>query len=540
MILLSPEREGETTRQRHSPFPSPTLPDHLYREITCSPVSHEARFALRLRTPHEMCLSRHPSGRPATAPPRRGRRTEVVTGAQSDPPAPRLRRETRSGGPRTTAAALPSGPHRRARSERRSSRPARFCAEPQRAEGAASRDRRDSPSSRGAGRRFEAGGECPGSPLSPAPWGSPGALRGRQPPQRDGRRRGSGPGPAGERRGRSYLQQVLVHDLQAAAAAHALAGGAAGARGHGPRRGGGREGGGGRAGVLVGRCGALLRGAHGTRRSAPGPDGTCGTPPPRGPARLCGARRRGRRGGAGSGGPQSGVPAAAPRPGHRRRARPLPGAPRTFSEGPPSAGRSLSSSLQTNIGSLFQYMALPYRIPARRRAAGLLRDPAPLSALSACRKKSFVFKWVDLPRWPLLLRKTRLPSMAGALSPPASPRPVLCGGEGGTPATTTTTIKKKSSNEKSPSDPSPPPRLPSPLATAPPAAPAPTKAPVTLCRRGDNRSGDGEGAPPAAPSSGPAPWPAIKPLIKPNQEHLSGPMAAALPRSRSPKDRGCR
>lgn len=241
-------------------------------------------------------------------------------------------------------------------------------------------------------------------------------------------------------------------------------------------------------------------GRGGQRRAPTAPAG----PPLPGPARLCGARRRGRRGG--SGGPQSGVPAADPRPGHRRRARPLPAAPRTFSEGPPSAGRSLSSSLQTNIGSLFQYMALPYRIPARRRAAGLLRDPAPLSALSACRKKSFVFKWVDLPRWPLLLRKTRLPSMAGALSPPASPRPVLCGGEGGTPATTTTTIKK-SSNEKSPSDPSPPPRLPSPLATAPPAAPAPTKAPVTLCRRGDNRSGDGEGAPLPTPAPGLPPQP---------------------------------
>lgn len=64
-----------------------------------------------------------------------------------------------------------------------------------------------------------------------------------------------------------YLQQVFVHDLQAAAAAHALVGGAAGARGHGPWRGGGRQRGGGRAGVLVGRRGArLLRGAAERRK----------------------------------------------------------------------------------------------------------------------------------------------------------------------------------------------------------------------------------------------------------------------------------
>lgn len=92
----------------------------------------------------------------------------------------------------------------------------------------------------------------PGAALRP-PRGSRGAGPTR-PPRR---RRGAGPA------GRAYLQQVLVHDLQAAAAAHALAGGAAGAGGHGPRRGGGRQGGGGRAGVLVGRRGALLRGAHG-------------------------------------------------------------------------------------------------------------------------------------------------------------------------------------------------------------------------------------------------------------------------------------
>lgn len=65
--------------------------------------------------------------------------------------------------------------------------------------------------------------------------------------------------------------------------------------------------------------------------------------------------------------------------------------PLTFSEVSPSAGRSLSSSLHTNIGSLFQYMALPYRIPAPRRAAGR-HEAAPgtslrVSALSACQKK---------------------------------------------------------------------------------------------------------------------------------------------------------
>lgn len=85
----------------------------------------------------------------------------------------------------------------------------------------------------------------------------PRGSRGAGPIRPPWRWRGAGPA------GRAYLQQVLVHDLQAAAAAHALAGGAAGARGHGPRRGGGRQGGGGRAGVLVGRRGALLRGAHG-------------------------------------------------------------------------------------------------------------------------------------------------------------------------------------------------------------------------------------------------------------------------------------
>lgn len=64
-----------------------------------------------------------------------------------------------------------------------------------------------------------------------------------------------------------------------------------------------------------------------------------------------------------------------------------PPRPHTFSAGPPSAGRSLSSSLQTNIGSLFQYMALPYHIPALGGRRAGFGDPAPVSALSACRKK---------------------------------------------------------------------------------------------------------------------------------------------------------
>lgn len=306
------------------------------------------------------------------------------------------------------------------------------------------------PAPPGGGRRAPPGRGQPGTGLRPAPAGSASAAAA---PCR--RRGGAGlgidaavSGQAGTQArragagGRSYLQQVFVHDLQAAAAAHALVGGAAGARGHGPWRGGGRQRGGGRAGVLVGRRGARLRGSAretavsaGGGQSRPAEAGSSGRPGPhvcehlQGPtgaspltvaagASASPPSRRSRRSRdpqtrAGRGGTRQ--PARGSRLGpapHRAPApRSLPCSPRrataarslcaaaplTFSEGPPSAGRSLSSSLHTNIGSLFQYMALPYRIPAPRRG----RDEAApgtllrVSALSACRKKSFVFKGVD-------------------------------------------------------------------------------------------------------------------------------------------------
>lgn len=136
--------------------------------------------------------------------------------------------------------------------------------------------------------------------------------------------------------------------------------------------------------------------------------------------------------------------------------RPLPvrslAAPRTFSEGPPSAGRSLSSSLQTNIGSLFQYMALPYRIPAPLRAAGARRgcsgDPAPGLCSQRLQEKSFVFKWVDpAARGPASLASPPAqnpPSEHGGIVISASePAPGFALGVGGNDPTTTTTTQQR-------------------------------------------------------------------------------------------------
>lgn len=125
---------------------------------------------------------------------------------------------------------------------------------------------------------------------------------------------------------------------------------------------------------------AGARGDNGQRPAAPRSPAPArsGPPMPVGPARTLAEA-------AVSGG--SATAEAADPPGCARSPSRAAPRPRTFSAGPPSAGKSLSSSLQTNIGSLFQYMALPYHIPApggRRAGSG---DPAPVSALSACRKK---------------------------------------------------------------------------------------------------------------------------------------------------------
>lgn len=287
----------------------------------------------------------------------------------------------------------------------------------------APRPRRPQPSERarpgadpGTGRRRTGLGPAARRAAVPRRWGDAvasvpvPAVRGRAlRPRRS-------PPPSGPA-GRSYLQQVLVHDLQAAAAAHALAGGAAGARGHGPRRGGGREGGGGRAGVLVGRCGARLRGSAretavsarpppaspGARRAAPrrpGPPVPAG--PRRAPALLRGAEGRARRVRAGSGGtakrrerppppqraPAPRSPRAAPPP--RRCGRSPPRAPsprgRRAREGPcpPACRRTSGRSSNT-----WHCPTACQRGGGGRRGRGEAAPGTPrrVSALSACRKK---------------------------------------------------------------------------------------------------------------------------------------------------------
>lgn len=338
-------------------------------------------------------------------------------------------------------------------------------------------------------------GPVPPSPASPpaaaAPAGSPQAARAPR-PRRNGSRSRSPAGLAGQTRraGRSYLQQVLVHDLQATAAAHALAGGAARARGHGPRRGGGRQGGGGRAGVLVGRRGArLLRSARRPRSALAHPRGApcrpvAVLPAPVGPHRggsrqepefLRGpkwkGRTRGRRTGAGSGRPFASGTGAPLSP--RRHPLPVrsPATPRTFSEGPPSAGRSLSSSLQTNIGSLFQYMALPYRIPAR--AARRLRGPRARSLLSAPARKKFCFQ-VGGPASLASPPAQNPPSEHGGSDISAS-EPAPGFGRGGKGRIQ----QQQNSNEKNPKD---PPRLCSSFATAcPPPSQSKERSELHLC-----------------------------------------------------------
>lgn len=54
---------------------------------------------------------------------------------------------------------------------------------------------------------------------------------------------------------------------------------------------------------------------------------------------------------------------------------------------------------------------LPHTSP--RRAASRLRGPRAGLCSQRLQEKSFVFKWVDLPLWPHLLHRTRLPARRG-------------------------------------------------------------------------------------------------------------------------------